>query len=629
MKQAKIFPVFIAVIVIVIAGYIGFNKMNLSGIAGDSGKSRDILTYVPDDTLFFVGGLKPTPFKDAVAMMAPQANWLKYADWSDKLNDDARKNIPPAGIMILSLITKDFETLQLPDAAAKYGVGDSVDAIFYSVGFIPVMRIKLSDTNAFNKYIDDVEQFAKLKADQQAVAGVNFRSYSFDLPDSEKPNNVKLLIGVNNGYAIVTLNTNVESADAQGIIAGSVKPKKSLAASNRLTDIQTKHNFLPIYLGYINHQEIMDGITGTNSNEFGRMLDSITNIASATKPVGNSQSGDTQTTTPETPTAANDKNPLEALRTDACRKELMALVDTWPQTVFGYTKLEFNSKPRIMESRLLIENTDAKFMQDMQAIRGFIPAVLHDVKQKPVFGFGLGINVDSVSPFIAKAIQGFTAKDYQCESLNKIKQSLMESNPSMALGMMSGMAAGLQGISATIMDIDGSLPTQPGMPPDIKKLDAMLTISSSNPQQLLMMAANFQPGMPPIQLPADGSPIDLPIPLPLPNGAGVKLALKGNHIVAYTGEKATKLVNLLSNQPLQPNGLFVFNIDFGQYMKLVANMAQVQTAALPAGDQIPKPELTDKEKTMLEEMSKLKLQMVESFDIDKDGMAFDIKVMMD
>ena len=307
----------------------------------------------------------------------------------------------------------------------------------------------------------------------------------------------------------------------------------------------------------------------------------------------------------------------------------MAFVDTWPQTVLGYTKIDLKNKPNVLESRLLIENTDAKFMQDMQSIRGFVPAVLHDVKQQPAFGFGLGINVDSVSPFIAKAIQGFTAKEYQCEALKKIKQSLVESNPSMALGMMSAMAAGLQGISAIIMDIDGSLPSQPGMPPDIKKLDALVTISSSNPQQLLMMAANMQPGMPPIQLPADGTPIDFPIPMPLPNGAGIKLALKGNHIVAYTGEKAEKLATTLSNQPLQPNGFFVFNVDFGQYMRFIANMSQAQLSALPADVQTPKPEMTDKEKAMLEEMSKLKLQLVESFDIENKGMAFDVKMMME
>jgi len=629
MKQAKIFPIFIVIFVLLLVGYVGFFKLDLGGTSGSgtAGKSRDILTYVPDDTLFFIGGLNPVPFKEVSSVIAPQAALLKNADWSQDLSDEAISKLPPAALIITGLIAKDFQYLQQPDAAAKFGVGETIDAVSYSVGIIPVMRIKLADEAAFNKYIDEVEQYAKTKPEQKAVAGVNFRSYSFDAPNDAKPSGVSLLIGVNNGYGIVTISSSVASADAQGIIAGTTKPAKSLAASNLLTDIQTKHNFLPSYLGYVNHRELVNGITGINTNEFSRMLDKIIAMARESKtPDGVGDPG-TQPPSTESPTSADNKNPLDAVRTDACRKELTEFSNTWPQTVFGYTRLDLAATPHIMESRMLVENTDTAFMQDMQTIRGFIPATIHDVKQQPVFGLGLGINVDAVSPFIAKAIQSFTAKEYQCELLMQVKQSLQESNPAMALGMMSGMAAGLQGLSVAVMDIDGAMPTQPGMPPDIKSLDAIITISSANPQQLLAMLANFQPGMPPIQLPADGTAIDLPIPLPLPDGATVKMALKGNHIVAYTGAKATQMAELLAKQPLQPNGLFAFNMNFGRYMKMLATLAQSQTPTTATAEQ--KPALTEKEKAMFEEMAKVKMQFVESFDIDKNGMAFDVKMMMD
>ena len=210
---------------------------------------------------------------------------------------------------------------------------------------------------------------------------------------------------------------------------------------------------------------------------------------------------------------------------------------------------------------MMVEGTDAAFMQEMQKIRGFIPARLQDVTQTPVFGFGLGLNIDALSPFIAKAVQGFTSKEYQCEVLAEAKMNLLQSNPAMALGMMSGMVAGLQGISATILDVEGNFDFgQQDTPPDIKSIDAIITVSSSNPAQLLMMAANMQPGMPPLQLPPDGSPIDFPSPVPVPNGEPIKLALKGNHIVAYIGEKSTKLAEQLTQDKMQSNGLFAFNL---------------------------------------------------------------------
>lgn len=301
------------------------------------------------------------------------------------------------------------------------------------------------------------------------------------------------------------------------------------------------------------------------------------------------------------------------------------MVDAWPQTVIGYTKMDLDSKPKVLEARMLVESTDAAFMQEMQKIRGFIPAVLQDVTQNPVMGFGVGINVDALSPFLVKAIQGFTAKDYQCAFLAQTKQSLMQSNPAMALGMMSGMVAGLQGISATIIDIDGSMDfSQPGAPPDIKNLDAMITISSANPQQLLMMAANMQPNMPPLQLPADGTAIDFPAPIPLPSGQQIKMALKGNHIVAYVGEKAAKMAEQLAKDPLQANGMFAFNMDFGKYMKFISAAAQ----NTQQGDDT-KVAMTAKDKAMLDAMGKINMQLVESFDIDKAGIDFGLKMTLD
>jgi hypothetical protein len=192
--------------------------------------------------------------------------------------------------------------------------------------------------------------------------------------------------------------------------------------------------------------------------------------------------------------------------------------------------------------------------------------------------------------------------------------------------MMSGMVAGVQGVSAIIMDIDGTMDfAQPGIPPDVKSLDAIITISSSNPQQLLMMAANMQPGMPPLQLPPDGTPIDFPAPLPLPNGAQLKLALKGNHIVAYVGEQSAQLADQLAQDKLQPNGMFAFNMDFGKYMKLITTAAQASANT----DDASQVAMTDQDKAMLDAMSKINMQLVESFDIGKEGIDFGVKMTMD
>jgi hypothetical protein len=645
MKKLTIIIVSIAVVALGLVAYFGYfkteRKTDLATQSGTTGpvttavtfKGRETLSYVPADTLFFYGGITTIPFTEITATMAPQLRLMKNPDLSKGISDEARAKYPPAAIMIMGMVSKNIEYLQQADAAARFGIGADVDMVGYSVGFIPVVRIKLADTAAFNKYIDDVEQYAKLKAEQKTVGNVNFRAYSFDKAGDKTPSGIELLIGVNNGYAIITLFSKVESSDVQNIIAGTTKPAKSLATSTLLPDIQAKHHFLPSHLGFINHREIINGITSADGNEFARMLDTLVDMAHKAKLAGDTnnaappapaQAPSTESAATATP-AADDV--LDTLRTPACRTELTDLINRWPQTVFGYTKMDLNSKPYVIEARMLVENTDAGFMQDMQKIRGFIPAVLRDEKQQPVFGIGLGLNVGAVSPFVASTIQGFIAKEYQCKYLMQAKQKLMASNPAMALGMMSGMVGGVQGISASIINIDGSLmPSQPGMPPDIKNLDALVTISSANPQRLLMLAANFLPGKQPLQLPADGSAIDFPIPFPLPNGAAVKLALKGNNIVAYTGEEAAKLADALSKEPIQANGLMTFNMNFGKYMKMLSGVAQAHAATPTTGAQMPRPAMSEQDKQALAAMANSNMQFVESFDIDKNGLALDIKM---
>jgi len=266
------------------------------------------------------------------------------------------------------------------------------------------------------------------------------------------------------------------------------------------------------------------------------------------------------------------ENPLAPIQTTACRTELLTITQTWPRTVFGYTELDLKKKPIKMTARMVVENTDAAFMQQLQQLRGFIPAHVQKIDSRPALGFGFGFNIDELTPVVSQMFTEFTQKDYQCQLLAEMKQNLVDSNPVLALGMMAGMAAGVQGISATVLDIDASMNLeQKGAMPDVHSLDAIITLSAKEPQRLLLMVANFQQGMPPIQLPDDGTPIDFPIPLDL---GSVKLALKGNHIVAYIGDKAEQLAQKMANDPLAATGMFTLNMDVGKYMKLINNFVQ-------------------------------------------------------
>lgn len=602
MNVKQLFLGLAVIAVLSVGGYLIYNKSKndtgSSGTftsAGMNDASRDLLSYVPADTVVFFGGLEPMPLQNMLDVLAPHYGWVKDMDFSREL---AVIGDEPAGLKMVFGLSTEYVNLfkDIKSAAAKLGVGATVNSALYTVGAIPVMRIKLTDSAAFNAFIQRAETAVNVKPEMMQHAGVDYRTYSFSHAGSADSGAVKLVIGVNQDYAIITLNTPVEDGSTRNIILGSSKPNNSLAQQTILQDIQGKHGFHGAYLGYVNHQEIMKGLTASNSNSFGQMIDTIIKIADG---------------------GVSPASPLALIQTPACQTELAAITHTWPRTVFGYTKLDLNSKPQRMAARMLIENTDAAFMQQMQKLRGFIPASITDIGKQPVFGLGFGLNMDEVAPFIGTVVDGVAQKEYQCAVLAQMKQQLVDANPVLGIGMMSGMVAGIQGVSATVLDIDMDL-NQFGAP-DVKSLDAIITLSAKNPQTLLSTLGRMQPALQSLQIPADGTPVDFPLPLQLPNNEPVKLAMKGNHVVAYVGSRAAQVADSLAATKLDANGFMTIALDFGKYMGLINNFAA--NANIPGA-------FSAQDKKMFEGMANMKMQMVESFDISQDGIAVDVDMAM-
>ncbi|NOX91562.1 MAG: hypothetical protein GXP18_03675 [Gammaproteobacteria bacterium] len=590
--------------------------------------SRDILSYVPADTIYFFGGLEPASLNDMLKIIEPQWEFMQPADFRKTINRQLHNNkdMPPAAKMLTGLFIEYLTAFKdLKTAQRILGVGDELDAVFYSVGTTPVMRIKLADTNAFNTFIKSTETIALVTPVQETHGELSLRTYSFSAPGTRQPDSpdAKLVISVDNNYALITLLTPLESETTRDVILGTKKPVDSLADVTLLKDLKSRHDFHPAYLGYVSHVEIVKGLTTPEGNEFGRMLGTLLKTISAQKAPEQTpaRAGEDSGQTAITQNEPMAENPLAPIQTTACRTELLAITQTWPRTVFGYTELNLKEKPNKIAMRMLVENTDAAFMQQLQQLRGFIPEHIYKTQSRPALGFGFGFNIDALTPVVSQIFTEFTQKDYQCQFLAEMKQGLIGSNPVLALGMMTGMAAGVQGISAAILDVDAVMNLdQKDTAPDIRSLDAIITISAKEPQRLLLMAANFQQGMPPIQLPADGTPIDFPIPLPTSDLGNVKLALKGNHIVAYIGDKAEQLAQTMANDPLTATGMFALNINFGKYMRFINDFVQAADTA--------EGKISEQDKTMLEGMAKVDMQFVESFDMTPQGIVLDATMTM-
>ncbi len=523
---------------------------------------RDILSYAPADTLLFLGGLEPSRFQDMLKVSMPDAgSQMEWPIFGETENTDPPP--PPAVAFVEGILVEYMKAIKTPETAAKsLGIKENVDGIVYTVGAIPVVRFSLASNRDFLAFLDRAENINKVSHKKYSFHDLALRGYAMETGKSADENVLELIVTVQGDYGVITIalpehNRDVLLEHALGI----KKPSASLAGTKILQNLQAKYDFHPSYLGYIDHTILIEGLTQPNKNQFGRMIDgfikanSKTNNATDVKP------------------PQSKEHPLASIQTPACQKELSNIVNTWPRSVMGYTKLDIKKHPMAFQAIALLEVNDQELLNSLKTLRGYIPPHLRGPNNNTLFGFGLGFNMDALLPFLTKTVQNILQTPYECAPLKDIKQKLATSNGMAAIGMASGMLAGLQGISASVFNIDGSIDLA-SKKPDIKAVDAMLTLSASNPQSFIMMAANFVPPLASLQIPNDGTAVNLPLPLPIPLTDTPKIAIKGKHIVAYIGKEARKQAEKLDTSALEQHALLAFNIDHGQYLELLSTVAE-------------------------------------------------------
>jgi len=513
------------------------------------------LKYVPEDTFLFAGGVELYSIDDLVIMLKAQEGMSGLSDLSvrEMKKEIIRNEDIPVGIKMLMSTLFEFHSSIKKDPqnfTTRLGLPNEIDSVIYAVGMLPVIRLKIANTDNFNTLIQDIEKKANIQAVEKIFKGVSYRSYSFDTPDTHKPSEMSLIIAVHENYAIISIETPFQNERYLSLILGIDKPKKALSDSSLLNDISKKHDLHPAYLSFIDHVVLAKAVTNSSQNDFGEMFNYL-----ADKNI----------------VQDNDDKTLATVRTATCQKELMAIAQNWPRTIMGYTKVSLDTVPMQIDSRILFESNNQDILEQLQSLRGFIPAVLSDTKYRALLSLALGLNVDALLPFMMKMTEHLTETPYSCEPLKEMQTAITDNKQSPAIAMASMMLSGVKGLSLSLLDID-IVANNTGGKPDIKSIDALIILSTNDPSALLSKVLTMAP--PPfntLQVPADGQAIDLPIPMTLPFESQPKIAIKGQNIVVYVGDSGEKAAHQLATETLSDNGLFAMNISYEKYRKILNN----------------------------------------------------------
>jgi len=551
------------------------------------------LKYVPEDTFLFAGGIEVYSVDDLVTMLKSQENISDTSIEELQRKIINNENMPTGVKMLMSTLFELSTMMKSPENfTTPLGLTDDIDSAIYAVGMLPVVRLKIENTDNFNIFIQDIEKKTNIQAVEKNFKGISYRSYTLDTPDTQSPNEMSLIIAVHDNYAIFSIEAPFEREHYLSLILGIDKPEKALSDSSRLENISKKHSLHPAYLGFIDHVVLTKAITSSSQDNFGRMFNYLIDKS----------------------TDQDKDKTLAAVRTAACQKELVAIAQNWPRTIMGYTKVSLDTTPMQMDSRTLIESNNKDMLEQLQSLRGFIPAVLSDAKYRALFSLAAGLNVDALLPFITKMTEALTAVPYSCEPLKEMQMAIADNQTSPAVAMASMMLSGVKGLSLSLLDID-FVENGEGGKPDIESVDALVTLSTNDPSGLLSKALAMAPApFNTLQVPADGQAVDLPIPMTLRPELQPKIAIKGKHIVVYVGSDGEAAALQLATENLSANGLFALSIGYEKYSKVL-------NSALGMLENL------DEEKTeILQSMGDVNADMDFLIDVNEHGPVLDAKI---
>ncbi|MEL4241456.1 hypothetical protein [Shewanella xiamenensis] len=542
--------------------------------SSSSASANPLLDYIPADTPVFTGQLKPFPLKNYLQSIS--SNYQQYS--TDSLAQLGDMDSPMAKFFV-SIYKQYMDGMKDPTALLKtFGLPNEIKPYFYTLGVVPVLKTDINQIDAFWAVLDKAEQESGYTHEKRTLAGIDYRAYSF--AEEGSTDKADLLFAHKDGILTVTFSASSIEPEVLEMALGLKKPAQSLAASGMLQEIIKTHGFMDDSISFINHVEIVKAITSQDGNMLAKQL---------TKFLAEEGQGE---------------DPLAQIRTPECRTELTAIAANWPRTVGGLTAFTSTEKESHMAASFVIESKNQAILTALQKMRGFIPAHLADINST-IFSMGLGIDVNEVAPSLTAIWDDLQKPQLTCAPLAELQAELSQQSPAM-LGMFTGMANGVKGLSVSLLDYKMSSQDQE---PKLESLDALISLTADNPSMLFNMVKPFAPMLAELQVADNGEPTDLSPLLMLPPELNIKpmLAIKGQHLVVYSGDKGLALANKLASEKPSANGLYSMSADYGKMFTPVLTLLEM------TGEPVP------------EELQALKdynMRVQMSFDVNKQGLVF-------
>lgn len=550
---------------------------------------KDITAYVPADTILYIGGNSSAELANFMENypLFPTTP-TQSAELKNMFSELGDEEAPSA--KFIASIQRQMDEANSGGSMASMletaGIANTGAYAIYLHGAFPVAQLSLADPAAFTAMIDTAVNDSGFNYTQSTIGNAEVKQWRLNKEEGEV--NLDLAIATNGNDLTITFFTNKDDDATKAERLGQTKPASSLADTGEITTLSQQYGFNDYMISLIHIERIVQGLVKPESNRFGQ---------------------DLQRLLPE-----DSKEAFTSELSEACKTDYASLAASMPRMVGGYTDLNVKGDTLHSEGKFLIELTNQGVKGELAKMRGHIPLHTLNASDK-LMTIGTGLDMDTLVPAITALWNQFTQAPYQCENLVAMQEQAKQTSPAM-LAMAMGMAQGVKGLGVSIYDFELDQMMMPST------LSFIASVATENPSTLAAMTSMIPvPGINTLAIPEDGTPVVVALPM-LPPSIEVKAAIKGKHLVVYSGEKAEAVANSIASEALTANGLYSFGVNYrraGELFKLQSQGAFTQAGG---GDCIAKEE-------MLHIMSHLKLDFAMAMDASAEGIETTIAGSMD
>ena len=497
-------------------------------------KARDLLQYIPAETPYVFAFTKPFPDKltdkldPAVDQTLAAYRKIINYEMSKELVEMSADEDSAEDAMRLQDTMEEFLSLFSVQGLRDAGVGRGSLMAIYGDGVLPVVRIALTDADAFAAALDRIEAKSGEKMPVGTVGRETYRYF-----DADK---MRIVIAMIRKDAVFALVPTTYSEDRLERTLGLSKPRDNLARSKDLKKIAREYGFTDHLVGYIDVERIASAFLGDPDGANTDLLAALDYDADAIS--------------------------------DTCRAEFAQLAGAVPRIVMGYTEVGTAA----MTTNMIIELRD-DIAAGLAAVPAAVPGLGPDLGG--LFSFGFSMDPLALRNFYEARLDAMEAEPFACEHLAELQAGVAKGREALAQPVppvvysFRGMLANVTGLEG--MDIATDTPPT--------SVDASMLFVIENAQELVTMAAMMSPEIAAINLLPDGQAKRLDLPQLAAVAQEAFAALSDSGLSVSVGKESEQNAEAMLQADVADSKPFVsMSMDAAKYYEFIgqAMMAEEQ-----------------------------------------------------